>query len=291
MLQNGFYTAVGTPLDESGRIITNSLEKQIHDQIEAGAAGILLFGTMGMGGCIHSTDFEKGIKAAIKAVDRQCPLLVGASENSITRAADKINILNQYDVDGIVMTPPYYLPSDNASLVNFFWKTAAISEKSYYLYDNPAVTKQKITFEMIKKLLDLPNLRGIKSGDLVLAKQLMQYTSNMDFAVIYSNFEFFDVAYAYGITKFLDGIFACMPSSAEKVWRCIKSNDITKAKSHFNKMMETRELMLRIGIWPAFTHAMNLLGYKGCFSPDYINDIDEAAKKRVQEGLEQLGEL
>ena len=47
-LRNGFYTALGTPLDDSGRIIVKSLRKEIDQQIEAGASGLLLMGSMGM---------------------------------------------------------------------------------------------------------------------------------------------------------------------------------------------------------------------------------------------------
>jgi len=35
-LTNGFYTALGTPLTEDGRIIEASLTKHIEQQIEAG---------------------------------------------------------------------------------------------------------------------------------------------------------------------------------------------------------------------------------------------------------------
>ena len=93
MLKKGFYTALGTPLDESGRILVPSLKKQIARQIEAGASGLLLFGTMGMGGCIKDSEYEIGIKAAIEAVGKKCTLLVTATENSLARVADKMAIL------------------------------------------------------------------------------------------------------------------------------------------------------------------------------------------------------
>ena len=38
-IKNGFYTALGTPLDENGNLVEASLRKHINQQIEAGAAG------------------------------------------------------------------------------------------------------------------------------------------------------------------------------------------------------------------------------------------------------------
>lgn len=291
MLKKGFYTAVGTPQDNSGSIILESLKKQLADQITAGASGILLFGTMGIGGCITNKEVEKGIKAAIEAVKNKCKLLVGASENSVSRVSEKIDIVNKYDVDGVVITPPYYLPSDDNSLMKFFRETAAMTTKDYYLYDNLAITKQKISFDIVKGLLDIPNFKGIKSGDLFLVKQLSQYVTNESFTPIFSDFLLVDVAYMYGINHYLDGIFACMPKSITKVQENFNNGSFNSAKKVLNEMVKTRAVMLNIGIWPAFTYAMNLLGYEGNYGPDYIDCISDEDKVIIKNELKELGEI
>ena len=40
--ENGFYTALGTPIDENGDLVEASLRKHVNQQIEAGASGLLL---------------------------------------------------------------------------------------------------------------------------------------------------------------------------------------------------------------------------------------------------------
>jgi len=291
MLKKGFYTAIGTPLDESGRIIVPSLKKQILRQIEAGASGLLLFGTMGMGGCIKDSEYEIGIKAAIDAVNKKCVLLVTATENSFARVADKMAILNRYDVDGVVFTPPYYFKTSEANLLNYFEKTAAMTTKDYYLYDHEPITKHKITFGMMTKLMKtIPNLKGIKSGDLLLIKQLSEKTGD-DFTVIFSGSDLFDVANNSGIKRYLDGIFACMPASIAKLQACFDKDDVAGANAQLRKMMGVRDIMLGLGIWPTFSYAMNLLGCEGNFGPDYELGIGDDARKAVKEGLQKLGEL
>lgn len=291
MLNKGFYTALGTPLDQSGHIITESLQKQIEDQIAAGASGLLLFGTMGIGGCIKNDEFEKGIKAAVSAVNKRCTLLVGASENSLARVADKMEIVNRYDVNGVVLTAPYYLKTSDAVLENFFAKTAGMTDKDYYLYDHQPITKHKITYPMMKNLMRISNVKGIKSGDLVLIKYLTDTPEKEDFTPIFSGSDLFDVAHAYGICRYLDGIFACMPKSIANVQKHFNSGDIKGGKCILDNMMNIRDIMIGLGIWPAFSCAMNLLGYEGSFIPDYEADIDDNAKKIVENGLCQLGEL
>ena len=46
-MNNGFFTALGTPLDEFGNLEEKSFIKHVEDQVEAGASGILIMGSMG----------------------------------------------------------------------------------------------------------------------------------------------------------------------------------------------------------------------------------------------------
>ena len=291
MLKNGFYTAVGTPVDPEGNIIEESLRKQIDDQIEAGAAGILLFGTMGIGGCIKASQYKTGVEAAADAVGKRCPLLVGASDNSIARVKEKIDILNGSDCDGAVMTPMYYLPTGKDALINFFKQTARLCDKDYYLYDHLPITKHKITFDIVEELMDEPNIKGIKSGDLILIKQLNESFFEKEFSTIFSNSDLFDVAHTYNIKRNLDGIFSCMPKSTSKAYGFFEASDIENAKLVLKHMMDVRDKMLAVGIWPAFTCAMNLLGYEGSFSPDYEAQLTKQQSREVKDWMISLCEI
>ena len=46
-MKAGFIPALGTPLDKNGNLMVESYKKQINDQIDAGAVGILCMGSMG----------------------------------------------------------------------------------------------------------------------------------------------------------------------------------------------------------------------------------------------------
>ena len=47
-MKPGFVPALGTPLDENGNLLVDSFKKQINDQINAGAVGLLALGSMGI---------------------------------------------------------------------------------------------------------------------------------------------------------------------------------------------------------------------------------------------------
>ena len=72
MRKDGFYTALGTPLDDQGKVVKQSFVKQIEDQIASGASGLLVMGTMGALGTIRNSAYEEMIVCACDAIsDKQ----------------------------------------------------------------------------------------------------------------------------------------------------------------------------------------------------------------------------
>lgn len=55
-MKNGFYTALGTPYLPDGTLAEEGYRKEIEQQIQAGASGVLAMGTMGLLGCVPETE-------------------------------------------------------------------------------------------------------------------------------------------------------------------------------------------------------------------------------------------
>jgi len=291
-MKQGFVTALGTPLDAQGNLVVASFTKHIDDQIGAGAAGLLVMGTMGRLGTIRESVYESVVRAAAEAIAGRVPLLVGISDNSLAKVREKLTILERYPVDVAVLTAPYYFQMNETVLTNFFSQVAGMTTMDIYLYDHLPITKHKITYPMMRKLAQLPNVKGIKSGDLVLIKTLHDDPQlKADFLPIFSGSDLFAVAQAYGIKRYLDGIFACFPKTIADIQRCFDLDDLPGATAGLNRMMQARDEMIALGIWPAFTCAMNLLGYEGNFAPDYEAPLDSANCQKVACILQDCGEL
>ncbi len=119
-MNKGFFTALGTPLDAFGRIDEASLRREIEMQIEAGVSGLLLMGTMGMLGCIPDGAYEPCVRIACSQVAGRVPLLVGATDNSLMRVKDKLNILKRYPVCPTLMPPYYFKMRDDKPVPEIF---------------------------------------------------------------------------------------------------------------------------------------------------------------------------
>ena len=172
-LKNGFYTALGTPLNSEGGLEKESFLKHVEDQIEAGAAGLLVMGTMGIEAYITDSVYPDVARAGAEAGKGRLPVLVGVMDTSISRVRDRIDALKGMKIDGVVATTPYYNVLTQDEVYKFFRTLAESSPYPFYMYDLVPVTKTKITWQTAERLMkDVPNCRGIKSGDLTLARNL-----------------------------------------------------------------------------------------------------------------------
>lgn len=293
-MEKGFYTALGTPLDENGNFLADSMTNQIRQQIECGASGLLVLGSMGNQAYLKNSEFAKVIACSVEAARGEAPVLVGVTDTSIGRVMDRVAAISDIKgVDGIVSTVPYYAVLSQDQIYTFYNEIANRSGRDTYLYDLAVVTKTATAAATVKKLWKNPLIKGIKSGNLVTQRQLMRAEDRpADFTQMFSNLDEFDVAYAYGIDKNLDGMFACTPKTAQKMYTALAAGDTKTGADCLDQIIGLRDLFLSTScLMSAFTHAMNHLGCRGRFGRDYEPDISDENKERVIAYMKEMGEL
>lgn len=291
-MRQGFYTAVGTPVDQEGHVITDSLAKQINDQVECEASGLLVMGSMGLGVFVRDKEYVLTAKTSIQAAHHACPVFIGVTDTSIDRVSDRIDALKGLDIDGVVATAPYYYQVSDRELIRFYSALARRSPFPVYLYDLPVAARNKITWETMAGLKDEPNIKGIKTADWALALALKQDVADgatpSDFSVLYSGLDTFDEAYAHGVTMNLDGMFACTGPVAKKMYRALAAGDQASGKARLNDIVRLRNTFAEEQIFPSFTFAMNQLGYSGCFHPDYYFMPSDQQKEKILVCMREL---
>ena len=292
MLNNGFYTALGTPLTEDGKIIEGALIKHIEQQIDAGASGLLLMGSMGIESYLKLSAFEEAVKVAVKANNGRLPLFVGVMDTSIAKVMEKINLIGDAKIDGVVLTASYYAPMNDAQAVSFFTAIADRSPYPLYLYDLAVTVKYKITMPVIDKLINHKNIKGIKTPDWELIQRIGRTYPEKKFECLYSGLDSFDYANMMGIGKNLDGMFSCTPKNAKLMYECVEKGDYKGARRYLDNILLLRDTMAKTGVLlRAFTVCMNLLGCEGNFHRDYDPDLTPEGTETVIKTLKEIGEI
>ncbi len=280
----GFYTALGTGLQADGRVQAASLCAQIEDQITAGASGLLVMGSMGIESYIRDRHYAEVAQVGSRQVKGRIPVMVGVMDTCIGRVLDRIEALKGLPIDGVVATTPYYNTLTQAEVYTFYSALAKESPYPVYMYDLAVVTKTAIAYETAARIRStLANVRGIKSGNLNLVRSLsLSQAADEAFSIMYSSLDTFDVAYRGGITRQLDGMFACTAPLAQKMYTALRAEDHQQASAALEAIVRIRDVFVSVGVFTGFTAAMNLLGYEGSFHPDYAAAPTEDVRAKVK---------
>ena len=293
-MEKGFYTALGTTFNPDGTFCEAGMTRQIELQVEAGVSGLLVMGSMGNQPYIKDSEYTKVAACSVKAAKGTAPVLVGVTDVSLGRVMDRVKALSEIKgIDGIVSTVPYYGACTQENIFDFYNEIANQAGCPVYLYDLAVVTKTATLPATVKKLWKNPNIKGIKSGNLVTQRVLMQAEDRpADFSLMFSTIDEFDIAYKYGIDKNLDGMFACTPKTAQKMYKALDAGDMAAGAKYLNQILELRDLFLTTPcLMMAFSHAMNLLGCEGNFGVDYQRDVSDADTERVTAAMKAMGEI
>ncbi len=291
-MKPGFVPALGTPLDKNGELIVESFKKQINDQINAGAVGILCMGSMGQEAFIRDDVYPKVARAAVEAAAGRVPVFVGAMDTSISRVAKRIAPLEELDIAGFVFTAPFYSPANRPQMMKFFKSIAALTKHDILLYDLPVVSQAKITYDMVLELLDtVPNFGGIKSADTQMFRKIkLNPEIPSDFVTVYSGLDVFDVVYKWGIDNCLDGMLSCTPANTKALFEAMANGDYATAGQALSNIVELRDFFVAHDLWPSFDAAMTALGCPGKYGPDYTADMTDELYALVRAEMARIGE-
>ena len=291
-MKPGFVPALGTPLDENGNLLVESYKKQVNDMIDRGAVGLLSMGTMGIQAFLKMEVCPEVAKAAVEAAAGRVPVFVGTMACSIAQAKQRMAAMEHLDIDAFVFTTPYYHSCKPAQIINYFKSVAAATKRGILLYDLPGVTQSKITYDIVKTLIkEVPNLMGIKSTDMQMFRKLkLDPEVPEDFIMVCSNLDLFDVAYKWGMDNCLDGMLPVTPANTQGLFESMAAGDYDKAAQHLSNIVGLRDLMAGCDLWPSFSKGMNLLGYEGNFSPDYVLPFNENHLEKLRSEMIRIGE-
>ncbi len=289
-MKNGFVPALGTPIGANGAFLPESYAKQIERMLDAGAVALLCMGSMGQQAFLRPDACVQAARTAVKCAAGRVPVFVGAMDNSIARAKDRIASMEQLDLTAFVFTTPYYEVDTDAQVLTYFKSVAKATKHGVILYDLPGVTKHKITYEMV-----LNSVKSRTDGYQVRRPRDAAQNPSKPAACESEDFllglDTFDIAYSWGIGNILDGMLPCTPYNTQKLIQALDTGDLAAAAQHLSNIVALRDFINARDLWPCVKAAMNLLCFEGLHSPDWCTAVSSATVEEVRGEMIRICEL
>ena len=86
-------------------------------------------------------------------------------------------------------------------------------------------------------------------------------------------------------------MFTCTPVNSKKLIDAMEAGDKAGAAQALDNIVTLRDKMLGWDLWPAYSAAMNLLGWEGLHAPDWVTPSSPEIISQVKAEMERIGEL
>lgn len=164
-VQRGSFAAVPTPLTIEGEIDTAALVRILEHIVDGGCAGVLVLGSSGEVAALTPEARRTVIETATSTVGDRATVLSGIANPSLHGALADLALAEEYPLDAVVVTPPYYGPVEQSTVAAFYRALAAASSLPILGYHIPAFTGVRIDVETARELAADGTLAGIKDSN------------------------------------------------------------------------------------------------------------------------------
>jgi len=161
---HGVFPYLVSPIDSSGRIVTDVLGRLASDLIKAGVHGLTPLGSTGEFAYLTREQRQTVVQATIEAAGKRVPVVAGVASTSTTDAVEQAKSYQKLGADGILAILETYFPLKDAQIESYFRAIADAVDIPVVLYTNPQFQRSDLTLDVIARLGTHPQIRYIKDA-------------------------------------------------------------------------------------------------------------------------------
>ena len=163
----GAYTALVTPMTETGEIDYDGFHRLVEFQITEGIDGIVPLGTTGENPTLDENEEDRVIEIAVKLAAGKIKVIVGAGSNDTRNMIKYVERAKRLGADAALVVTPYYNKPNDDGLLRHFEAASKIGIP-IIVYNIASRTGRNIPVSLMEKIAQMPNIAGVKesSGDI-----------------------------------------------------------------------------------------------------------------------------
>ena len=182
---SGITTPLVTPFDED-QLDLAAYDAVLEHVLAAGVDAVFPGGTTGEVASLSMDERRTLVEHTIATTPSDIPVITGGTGTNIDDTLTWIDEVAAFGVDAIVVTAPYFHPSnDPTGFEPFFEEIASKSPVPVLLYNIPACVGDAIPIDVVTEIANHPNIIGLKdsSGDLAYGITIQDTTPD-DFLLL-----------------------------------------------------------------------------------------------------------
>ncbi|WP_019447653.1 4-hydroxy-tetrahydrodipicolinate synthase [Cupriavidus sp. BIS7] len=282
----GIIPALITPMTEDESVDETGLRTLVDRLVDAGVHGLFVLGTNGE---FISLSEEEKLRIARITVDQakgRVPVIAGTGAYATRDVVALNRKMEDVGVDAVSVITPYFNGATQAELFTHYKQIAASTALPVMLYTIPAKAGITLTIDTVRKLADIPNIRGIKDsgGDFDRLLQLINLRRD-DFAVFTGT----DSMILWTLIAGGDGAVAAttnaVPAVVMSIWNQFQAGNIPAARAAQESLRALRDAFA-LGTLPVVLKtAAEMLGMPAGPARAPARPLDAKAREQLAQAL------
>lgn len=286
VLFKGIIPALITPMTASEEIDEAGLRTLIERLIEAGVHALFVLGTNGEFIALNEAEKLRIAKIAVDQARSRVPVIAGTGAYATRDVIDLNSKMRDAGVDAVSVITPYFNGATQQELFTHYERIARATTLPVMLYTIPAKAGVTLTIDTVRRLAEIPNIRGIKDsgGDFDRLLQLINLRRD-DFAVFTGT----DSMILWTLIAGGDGAVAAttnaVPGVVTSIWKHFQAGDIAAARKAQESLRALRDAFA-LGTMPVVLKtAAEMLGMPAGPARSPAQPLDAQARARLEQAL------
>lgn len=282
----GIVPALITPMSENEEVDEAGLRTLVERLIDAGVHGLFVLGTNGEFIALSEAEKLRVARIAVDQARSRVPVIAGTGAYATRDVIELNRKMEDVGVDAVSVITPYFNGATQQELFTHYERIARGTSLPVMLYTIPAKAGVTLNVDTVRRLAEIPNIRGIKDsgGDFDRLLQLINLRRD-DFAVFTGT----DSMILWTLIAGGDGAVAAttnaVPSVVMSIWNSFQSGDIDTARRAQESLRALRDAFA-LGTMPVVLKtAAAMLGMPAGPARSPAQPLDAAARERLAKAL------
>lgn len=257
----GMYAALMTGLTDAGDFDPER-QRALNDYVlRQGLDGLYVGGSSGESGLLDTPallEQQEVVAASAKASGARLIAHVG-----MPSLGDSIRLARQaakLGYDGLSALPPHSYPFSDGEIEGYYRALAAATDLPLIVYEVPIRTGRPIPLDVLQRILDMPNVAGIKFTSTDLFKLSMLRRSRPQKTFFFGFDEIYIAAGALGADGGIGTTYNLLGKLYVALDQAIRKGELTRAQELQDLSQIFVEAILEMGVLPGMKAAFRAIG-------------------------------
>lgn len=243
LVWKGVMPAITTQFSLSGELDLKAFIKNLNAQVNAGASGIILGGTLGEASTLTAVEKAQLVQTTLKEVGEKVAVVLNIAEQSTQDAIAAAQSAQAQGAHGLMLLPPMRYKATDRETVAYFDEIAKATTLPIMVYNNPVDYKIEVTLDMLDALKSNPNINAVKESTRDITNVTrMRNRFNDRFAILCGVDTLAVEALMMGADGWVAGLVDAFPQETCAIYHYIKQGEFDKALSINRWFMPLLEL-------------------------------------------------